>query len=189
MGKGAKPLKMVVFDMDETIGAFTALSRDLNQINPHLQNYALIKYTLDTTPTYLRPHMMEILRQVHAVKTFDPDLKVVLYTNNSNTVWIRFILHYINTFLNLPVPLFDHVLDASRRTSLDKNVPDLFERTQCKLKKNQQCRIFFVDDQYHPNMVHKDVVYFHITPYAEQNPGDVHASRLLYHHLREFMNG
>jgi hypothetical protein len=64
---------------------------------------------LDTHPAYLRPAIMDILRQVNAAKQFTPSTLIILYTNNSNTQWIRFILHYINSYLNLQKPLFDHV--------------------------------------------------------------------------------
>ena len=189
MGKNERVTKLIVFDMDETLGAFTALSRDLLQLQPHLQNYALMKHMLDTRPAYFRPAIMQILKQVHTAKFFDPSLRIILYTNNSNSQWIMFILNYINQFLKLQNPLFDHVLDASQRTTLEKNVADLLHRSNLRPKKNHKYSIFFVDDQYHPQMIAKDVVYFHITPYKEPNHTDVDPSRMLFQHLKSFING
>ena len=187
MGKAKKVLKLIVFDMDETIGAFTALSRDLIAIQPHLQNYALMKHIIDTNPTYLRPHMLEILKQVYTAKMFHA-LTVVVYTSNANTEWVMMILHYINSALHANNPLFDYVLDASQRTTPEKSLEDLMDRTNVRPKQTQELRIFFVDDQYHPGMIGKEVVYFHITPYREPNPNDVHPSELLFAELRTFIN-
>jgi hypothetical protein len=56
MGKNEKVTKLIVFDMDETLGAFTALSRDLSQLQPHLQNYALMNICWTRTPpTFVLP--------------------------------------------------------------------------------------------------------------------------------------
>ena len=188
MGKAKKVVKLIVFDMDETIGAFTALSRDLIAIQPHLQNYALIKHLIDTNPDYIRPHMLEILKQVYTAKMFHA-FTVVLYTSNPNSDWVLMMLHYINNKIHATQPLFDHVLDASQRTTPDKCVQDLLDRTNIRPKQTQDLRIFFVDDQYHAGMITKEVVYFHITPYREPNPNDVHASELLFAELRDFING
>jgi hypothetical protein len=181
-----KVLKIIVFDMDETIGAFPALSGVLYNVQPFLQNYSLFKHYLDTNPQYIRPYMMDILRQVAAAKQLH-DLTIVLYTNNSNSVWIAMILYYINTALQLSDPLFDHVLDASQHKMYDKNVADLLHRSNI-IHKQKDIRIFFVDDQYHPGMVSSEVVYFHITPYKDPNSNDVQASQLLYKELRKFIN-
>ena len=187
MGRAKKVVKLIVFDMDETIGAFTALSRDLTAVQPYLQNYALMKHMIDTNPTYIRPHMLDILKQVYTAKMFHA-LTVVLYTSNPNTEWVMMILHYINSVLHATNPLFDYVLDASQRTTPDKCIEDLLERTNIRRKQTQELRVFFVDDQYHAGMITKEVVYFHITPYREPNPNDVRPSELLFAELRNFIN-
>jgi hypothetical protein len=177
--------KIIVFDLDETIGAFPALSGVLYSMKPYLNDYSLLRHMLHTNPSYFRPHMKDILRQLHAAKNIH-SLTTVLYTSNPNSEWIRMILHYINEELNVQKPLFDHILDASQRTTYDKTVDDLLHRTNC-LGRNDDFRIFFVDDQYHPGMIGEQVVYFHITPYNEPNPKDVHPSYLLFNELRNFI--
>ena len=181
-----KVSKIIVFDMDETIGAFPALSGILYTIQPYIQNYSLLKHFLDTNPQYIRPYMFDILKQVNAAKSLH-QLTVMLYTNNSNSAWIAMILHYIDESLQLTKPLFDHVLDASQHKNYNKNVEDLLYRSSLQ-HKSKDARIFFVDDQYHPGMITPQVVYFHISPYKDPNPTDIRASQLLYKELREFIN-
>ena len=182
-----KPLKLVVFDLDETIGAFPALSGVLYSMQPLLQNYPLFKHYLDTNPTYLRPYILDILKQVYEAKRVH-GLVVVLYTNNSNSFWISMILYYINTVLNVKEPIFDHVLDASQHTDYNKNVEDLLRRTRLLNNKGKNAQIFFVDDQYHPDMITPQTVYFHITPYKTPNARDVGPSQQLFKELRTFIN-
>ena len=184
--KAEKPIKLIVFDFDETIGAFAALSGFIHSLQPYMYNYSLLNQVLRTNPAYIRPLIMDILAQVNEAKKHYP-LKVILYTNNSNSEWVSMVLYYINSELKLTAPLFDHVLDASKRNTYDKTVLDLLQRSNL-MQHYDNHRIFFVDDQYHPGMLQKNVVYFHISPYKEPNKRDVQASHQLYQELRKFIN-
>jgi hypothetical protein len=200
-GRSAKKIvKIVAFDLDETIGAFPALSGLMMTIQPHMFSFPLLQHVLRSNPNYIRPHMMQILAQLNEAKKVHP-MHVVLYTNNPNRMWVLMILNYINIELNLTQPLFDFVLDASAHLAVQsKSVEDLLQRTQLydPFKKHTKTtfRIFFVDDLQHVDMRSKslsehdnaEVDYYHIKAYAQPNPDDVEPSRELYRRLRNFVN-
>ena len=183
--------KLVVFDVDETLGAFSAFAQFCESVSPHNVSGYLFRHLLDQHPEYLRPHILEILQFVRANRSFGR-CYVALYTNNQGPPeWISYIKAYIEE--KLGAPLFDYVIRAykinniqveKKRTRHDKCVSDLLACT----KLPASTRIFFVDDQFHPDMIKSSVVYFHIKPYEHPNNDDS-ATRPLLAHLVTFLQG
>jgi hypothetical protein len=188
----------VVFDLDDTLGCFPAMSRDMfesRQRNPELNETARFNMLMEINP-YVRPQMVSLLRFLQQTKQVRP-VSVVVYTNNPSTAWVNHIVQYLNRMVGAPV--IDKVIDATRGT-LEKSVANLF--ACLKVKKPKDLRLFFVDDQWHENMLGDTIkyypndrllydgqtMYYHIPPYAEPNVFDFAPTEKLGQLLVRFFN-
>jgi len=180
---------LVVFDVDETLGAFSSFSALCEQVSPHRISFQLFSHLLDRNPTFLRPGILDILSVLKHVKILR-NCTVAMYTNNQGpNQWVDMIRAYLENKLRFK--LFDHVIRAykisgrqveKKRTSHEKSVRDLLACTRIPAK----TRIFFVDDQLHPEMIKENVHYFHIRPYTTPC-GDEEPSKHLMRHLLAFL--
>jgi len=154
-------MKVVVLDMDETLGAFTAFSGFVKQVSPYLVTSALFHQLLDRNPQYLRPGILHVLTFLRDNRRMGR-CKLVLYTNNQNSQWVKLVKHYLEAKVG---GLFDWVIGAhdKKRTGPAKCLTDLHA---CTLL-DKKTQFFFADDQFHPGMVAANVVYFQIAPYSE----------------------
>ena len=165
--------KIVVFDLDETLGYFT----DLGSIYDGIVNYtgkhmsqSTFNTLLDLFPNYKRPGIMAILQYLRRQRKSKKCSKVMIYTNNQGPKsWAKHIKLYFEHALDYPI--FDKIIAAFKvggerievcRTSHSKTVDDFMNCT--KLPKNTQ--ICFLDDQYHPDMISDDVYYIRLNPYV-----------------------
>jgi len=180
--------KVIVFDMDETIGAFSALSRDMNELT-YVLSYELFRNMMRPEGVYLRPNILNVLSMVDFVRRMFPnDTLIVLYTNNPNAEWIQFVVGYLHQRLGV-TRFFDHIVHGShpkRQPSLEKSIDDLAACTGVKGMKKMT--FFFVDDQYHEKMNVPQVMYFLISPYREVDPFDAEPTFLLQRALTQFLN-
>lgn len=176
-----KPLKIVVFDLDETIGYFTELGifwEALEKFYGHNLFDDNFFELMDIFPEYLRPNIIKILDIIHSKKTCH---KVILYTNNQGPKsWVKMICDYFNKKLGYTV--FNTIIAAykvngkqiePKRTSHDKSVNDLFNCSN--LPSNTE--VCFIDDLYHPLMDKDNVFYINIKPYRYSMPYNEMASR------------
>lgn len=169
--------KIVVFDLDETLGNFV----ELGMFWDALENYHGHKLSdnyffeiVDIFPAYLRPNIIEILGFLIDKKKKKQCDSILIYTNNQGpTSWARMISKYFD--YKLKGKVFDGIIAAFKvngkkvelcRTSNEKSVDDLFKCT--KIKKNTQ--ICFLDDQYHPLMSDEKVFYINLKPYFHTVP-------------------
>lgn len=165
--------KIVVFDLDETLGYFQELSFFIDAV----ENTLNIKITkeeffklLDNYPEFLRPNIVNILELIKQKKRKNSKIKVMIYTNNQNPKsWAVDIKDYFNYKLNYE--LFEKVIAAFKvngerielmRTSHNKTYSDFIRCT--KLPKNTS--ICFIDDQYHSGMINNNVYYIRVKPYT-----------------------
>jgi hypothetical protein len=169
--------KIVVFDLDETLGYFVELGMFISSIetilNIEIDDDEFIRI-LDLYPEFLRPKIMKILNRIKNNKTRNNNTKVMIYTNNQGSKdWIIKIKKYFEYKLNYK--LFDQIIAAFKiqgkqiepnRTTHNKTFTDFMRCT--KLPKDTQ--IFFIDDQYHPQMEHPNVYYVNIKPYYYSLP-------------------
>ena len=179
-----KPLKIVVFDLDETLGYFTelsifgdALSNFFNNKLSDDQYYEL----LDTFPEFFRPDIFKILGFIHNKRCKKACHKIFIYTNNQGPKsWTQMISAYFEKKLGFPV--FDHIIAAykingkqieAKRTSHEKSVKDLISCTD--IPANSE--ICFIDDLYHPLMDKENVFYINIKPYRYSLTFEEMASR------------
>ena len=180
----AKPLKIVVFDLDETLGCFIEVGIFWDALEEYYgHNLFKDKFfeVLDIFPEFLRPNIFKILEFVKEKKEKLQCDHVMIYTNNQGPKsWVKMISAYFNTALDYE--LFDKIIAAFKvknkiieicRTSHEKSVDDLIRCT--KIPSNAE--ICFIDDQFHPLMEQDNVYYVHVKPYMFTMPFEEMAMR------------
>ena len=178
--------KIVVFDMDETLGCFVQFGIFWDA----LQEYFFHSLTekdffeiLDKYPEYLRPKIFSILKYLKRKKEKGQLAHIYIYTNNQGPKsWALKIKRYFEH--KLSYKFFDRVIAAFKvrnkvveicRTTHEKTVDDLLKCT--KLSSNT--KICFLDDQYHPQMEHETVDYINIKPYTHDIPFEIMINRFM----------
>ena len=129
--------KVVVFDMDETLGCFYQLGMFTSTLEDNLHRKLTndeFNILMELFPLYQRTNIIPILNYIKKKKQEHKCFKVYIYTNNQG---------------------------PKRRTSHNKSVADLLKCT--KLPKNTQ--FCFLDDKYHPHMLNTNVLYLHLNEY------------------------
>jgi hypothetical protein len=176
--------KLIVFDLDETIGHFEEFGRFIDglaalseggKFKYHHKNNAFEHITqkhfnelMDLYPEFFRPHIFTVFKDLAKKKKGNKNLKVAIYTNNMGPrSWTIQIKKYIEH--KIKNKLFDKIITGYRphekgncRSTHSKTHKDLIKCT--KLPKNTS--IVFFDDQYHPKMKHDNIHYVHLVPYA-----------------------
>lgn len=146
--------KVIVFDLDETLGSFIDLDILWNTIqficnkNNPISHYDLF----DLYPEFLRPNIINILKYVHKKKIKGECYRLYIYTNNqSQTYSVNQIAEYLTRKVTKTNILFDQIIYAFKinnrivqvgRTSHNKNHTDLINCTLLP-KKTSIC---FLDD-------------------------------------------
>jgi hypothetical protein len=168
--------KIIVFDLDETLGSFGdlyVLWSGLSKI--HVFNKDAIQSDfnniLDIYPEFLRFGVLNILEYIYSKKRSGECDKLFVYTNNvCAPPWVSLITEYINNKLKIKGNLFDKIISAFKinnkiievsRTQREKTVGDLIRCTM--LPKTTE--ICFVDDTYHRDMIHEKIYYIQPRPY------------------------
>jgi hypothetical protein len=166
-------MKIVVFDLDETMGYFVEYGIFWDCLKKYLNtalNQKEFNQILDVYPEFLRPNIMNILNYLKDKKVTNECQQIMMYTNNQKG-WTSQLISYFETKLNFK--LFDQLISAFKvngrriemcRTSQDKTYNDLIRCT--KLPPNAE--ICFLDNHYFPNMVNKNIYYINVKPYIHQ---------------------
>ena len=173
-----RPKRIVVLDVDETIGYFVELGIFCDALahaawkNDATAQYAHFNALMDAFPEFLRPNIMDILRFLKRKKDADECCGVMIYTNNNGPrAWVEHIIGYMES--KLGAPLFDQIVAAFKvngkiiemgRTTHNKTYDDLLRCT--KLPSNVE--VCFLDDQMHSHMEHGQVYYINVKPYVHQ---------------------
>lgn len=176
--------KIIVFDLDETLGYFTELSifwDALEQFYGHNLFDDKFFEALDVFPEFFRPEMLNILKFINKKKKRKICYKTFIYTNNQGAKsWVKMISDYCDNKLGYKT--FDHIIGAykirgkqiePKRTSHDKSVKDLISCANIK----EHTEFCFIDDLYHPLMDKENVNYINIKPYHCSLPFDEMANR------------
>ena len=182
--KSNKPYKVVVFDLDETLGNFIEISifwDALEKFYGHKIFNNKFYEVLDTFPEFFRPNIFKILNLINNKKKRKLCDKSYIYTNNQGPKsWVYMINDYFDKKLGYKV--FDGVIAAykaqgkivePKRTSHDKSVKDLISCTNIPV----DSEIIFIDDVFHPLMNKENVKYVNIKPYVYSIPYNVMAER------------
>ena len=146
--------KVVVFDLDETLGTFSDLYllwTGTKHICPEFNDFIKL---LDLYPEFLRYNILSILQYLYEKKLENKCDKIYIYTNNQclSREWVSLIMQYFNFKIGgNGKPLFDQVISAFKigntsielgRTSHEKTYSDLICCTM--LPKNTE--VCFIDD-------------------------------------------
>ena len=185
-------MKIVVFDLDETLGYFVefgifwdCLSRYLleyenssEELNQHEFNKIL-----DLYPEFIRPNILNILSYLKNKKATKCCHGMMIYTNNqAPKKWAKNIISYFETKINYK--LFDQIISAFKingkqleicRTTHDKTYHDLIKCTKIPMN----AEVCFLDDNYYPEMSNKKVFYINIKPYVHDLDFEVMLSRFI----------
>jgi hypothetical protein len=169
-------MKIVVFDLDETLGYFTELGMFWDNINYYIKKKGGQQLSqddfnslLDLYPEFLRPNIINILKYLKTKKESGSCHKIMIYTNNNMPCeWSQQIVDYFEKKINSK--LFDQIIAAFKingkqvekyRTTYNKTHDDFIRCT--KLPINTE--ICFLDDIFHPDMVNENIYYINIKPY------------------------
>lgn len=165
--------KIVVFDLDETLGYFTEFGIFCDCLNNYFKNNKYSEKNFDLLlnlyPEFIRPKLIKILEYLKAKKLNNKCKKIMIYTNNQGPKsWAIQIKNYFNK--KVQYNLFDQIIAAFKvkgkpveigRTTHDKTIDDLIRCT--KIPNNVD--LCFIDDIYHDGMVDDKVYYIHVKAY------------------------
>lgn len=181
--------KVVVLDVDETIGYFVQLGLFCDALTRFAWNndvnmqYVHFNALMDAYPEFLRPHILELLQFLKLKKSAKECAGVLVYTNNCGPrIWVEHITRYVES--KLGEPLFDQIVAAFKvngqiievgRTTNDKTYDDLLRCT--KLPSNVE--VCFLDDQLHAKMEHARVYYINVKPYVHHLSAETLLNRFL----------
>lgn len=179
------PLKLVVFDLDETLGYFVVFGmfwktimlifkRPLTQMEFNL--------TMDLYPEFIRPNMVEILTLLKRKKEKNTCSNLMIYTNNQGPEeWAILIKSYFEW--KIGGAIFDRIIpafkvDSGDRTTKRKTHADFIRCANVPANS----KICFVDDVFYNGMNTNNVYYIHIRPYIYDIPFNTLVSRYLLVH-------
>lgn len=164
--------KIIVFDLDETLGYFQELCIFIDAIEFIFKTKIPqheFNEILDLFPEFLRPDILHILDFIK-LKKRKTNCKLMIYTNNQRSKeWVIRIKNYFDYKLN--EKLFDHIIGAFKingrhlelcRTSHNKTYSDFIKCTRL----TKETKICFIDDQMHEGMKHEKVYYVKVKPYV-----------------------
>jgi len=171
--------KIVVFDLDETLGYFVELGIFWDCLDYFLKekiantiilNQEYFNEILDLFPEFIRPNILSILFYLKNKKQQRHCHKLMIYTNNQGPLeWAQFIKKYFEKKIHYN--LFNQIIAAFKvsgkqveicRTTHDKCHHDLVKCSQI----SPDTQICFLDDNYFPEMTHENVYYIHVKPYV-----------------------
>jgi len=170
-------MKIVVFDLDETLGYFTeygifwdCLANYLRTTNKPILTQSDFNNTLDLFNEFIRPNIINILTYLKKKKQSKCCHKMMIYTNNQGPLeWANHIMLYFENKINYKI--FDQIISAFKvngkiveicRTSHNKSHKDFIKCT--KVPANAE--ICFLDDSFYPDMTNDNIYYINVKPYV-----------------------
>jgi hypothetical protein len=169
-------MKIVVFDLDETLGYFTEFGIFWDSLVYYIKNKNKSSLSqsdfddiLDLYPEFLRPNILNILNYLKTKKQSKCCHKMMIYTNNNGPKeWATHILQYFESKINFK--LIDQIIAAFKvngkhveicRTTHNKTHNDLIKCT----KLPETAEICFLDDTFYPEMANDNIYYINVKPY------------------------
>ena len=190
--------KVVVFDLDETIGSFSDLYLIWTAIfntgiykgptNPQIIQ-TIFNELLDLYPEFLRYGILHILDFIRTKIQNGESHFIYLYTNNqcnfvacsdsrddtppSPTEWVEMIIVYLNMKIGAANTIFAKPICAFKIGSrIIEPLRESRRKTHSDLLKctvlPKNTEICFIDDAYHSQMVHNKVYYVQPPPYVHE---------------------
>lgn len=183
-------MKIVVFDLDETLGYFTqygifwdSLANYLKSKNKNQLTQSDFDDILDLYPEFLRPNIINILIYLKNKKSSNCCHKMMIYTNNTGPrEWAKYIVKYFEKKINYKI--IDQIIAAFKingkrleicRTTQNKTHKDLIKCTKIPA----DAEICFMDDFFYPEMVNDNIYYINIKPYMHELTFEIMIKRFL----------
>jgi hypothetical protein len=170
--------KVVVLDLDETLGSFADLYILWSGFRHVLKDTSHFTSLCDLYPEFLRYGILTILEYLYEQKLQKECDQIFIYTNNQcSGKWVSLITKYLedkvkqNYSVKPKVPLFDKAIEAFKinnkpvetsRSSHSKKMDDFLK---CSLV-SENADICFIDDVHHPAMKGTKVYYINPRPYV-----------------------
>ena len=169
--------RVVVFDLDETLGHFhlirliwESIHEFINYNNiPYMMNQRDFNDLFDVFPKMLRPEIISILGFLKEEKDKGVCSGIMVYTNNKYPKeWVNLVIQYIE--YKVGHALFDNIVLAFKmngrvqqmeRTSNDKKIDDFV--ACCRLPQNVE--ICYFDNSEYSGMLTDNVYYLKVRPY------------------------
>ena len=165
----SKLLKVLIFDLDETIGSFHEAAILWKIIESELQ--ADFNTLMDLYPEFLRYGILQIIEFILNKKKMGKCDKLYLYTNNINSpVFPNLISEYLKYKLKIDYHVFDKLICAFKvnnkiiehnRTTHKKTYNDFINCTVLP----ENIKICFIDDKYYSKMENEKIYYIQPSPY------------------------
>jgi hypothetical protein len=173
-------MKIVVFDLDETLGYFTQFGIFWDSLSNYIKSKNKSPFdnplsqsdfddVLDLFPDFLRPNVINILTYLKNKKKTNCCSKMMIYTNNTGPrEWARHIIQYFEGKINYK--LVDQIIAAFKingkrveicRTTQNKTHKDLIKCTKIPA----DAEICFMDDSFYPEMANDNIYYINVKPY------------------------
>jgi len=194
--------KIVVFDLDETLGYFVEFGMFWDSLKHYYKNnqsklesnlvfdQTFFNKVLDLYPEFSRPNIINILNYLKKKKQDQHCHKLMIYTNNQGPPeWAHHIRSYFEDKINFS--LFDQIIGAFKvngkqvemcRTTHMKTHNDFINCTKIP----ETTQICFIDDIFHPGMSNDNIYYIHIKPYVYDLPFETIVDRFFYAGLIAF---
>ena len=186
--------KVIVFDLDETLGYFQEFGILWNSLQIKYSNQIsfdndLFNSLLDLYPELLRPNILNILDMIaqnQKNKNIKPLLLMIYTNNNGGKKWVNLITKYFES--KVCDLKFDKIINAFKiddkiieplRTGYEKKYSDFLRTT----KLSKDTKICFIDDTFHPQMEDENIVYLHIKPYTYNLSVNIFLNRLKKHKI------
>ena len=169
-------MKIVVFDLDETLGYFTGygifwdcLNNFVKIKNKNKLTHSDFTAVLDLFPEFIRPNMINILTYLKNKKLSNCCNKIIIYTNNQGPLeWCSHIKTYFENKINYN--LIDQIIGAFKingkqvencRTTHKKTHNDFIKCSKVPVN----TEICFIDDYFFPEMANDNIYYINVKPY------------------------
>jgi len=186
--KKSRAKKVVVFDLDETLGSFVDLEILWSLIKRYNKKSLFIDFNdiLDIYPEFLRYGIRSILQYIANKKKNGECYKLFVYTNNQGgQYWTNLIINYLNNYITTEFTLFDQIINAFKinniqvelnRTTHKKTHDDFIK---CSLLP-KSTTIFFVDDVSYTGMKNERIYYIKPMPYNHHLSTNEIINRFIY---------
>ena len=200
--------KVVVFDVDETLGNFAQFGLFCAVLDEYYKadiSYKHFNDLVEIFPEIFRPNIIRILDYIRKKKDIGVCSKVMIYTNNQGPdKWVQHIRDYLemklrnkaaasaSTELAILPPLFDHIIggfkprnDSSASSSSSPRYPErttgektVSEFLRCS-RLPPDIEICFLDDVLHERMADEKVYYIKLQGYHSYIPFEHYVLRFL----------
>lgn len=186
--KKSRAKKVVVLDLDETLGSFVDLEILWSLIKRYNKKSISIHFNdvLDIYPEFLRYGLRSILQYIANKKKNGECYKLFVYTNNQvGQHWTNLIINYLNNYITTEFTLFDQTINAFKINNIQielnrtthKKTHDDFIR--CTLLP-KSTTIFFVDDVSYSDMQKEKIYYIKPMPYNHHLSTNEIINRFIY---------